>query len=167
MLGSIPLVSMSDNRLGGIENSSLRYFSAIRALEFSTSRMVRPSFSRRVRRLLPAGSMGKALQKCEGMIPKRESLCCRNFAQTQVTLIVLRNPNTLQAKRDGRADSFALRKRRDRLRVLRLRVHLVCSDFVTCKQNHPHRSPFLPSPCLDSSWSVRGRLRMTFVIPSP
>src|SRR5579864_3890614 len=57
MLGRMPFVSISDNRLGGMENSSLRYRSATRALEFSTSRMVRPSFSRRVRRLLPAGSM--------------------------------------------------------------------------------------------------------------
>src|SRR5215467_3073208 len=57
MLGKMPLVSMSDRRLGGMENSSLRYFSAMRALEFSTSRIVRPSFSRRVRRLFPAGSI--------------------------------------------------------------------------------------------------------------
>src|ERR1700730_10328005 len=57
MLGRTPLVSMSDRRLGGIENSSLRYLSAMRALEVSMSRMVNPSFSRKVRRLLPAGSM--------------------------------------------------------------------------------------------------------------
>src|SRR5580704_10990530 len=57
MLGKTPLVSMSDKRLGGMENSSLRYFSAMRALDVSISRMVNPSFSRRVRRLLPAGSM--------------------------------------------------------------------------------------------------------------
>src|SRR5215467_12168143 len=61
MLGRIPLVSISDKRLGGIENSSLRYFSAIRALECSTSRMVSPSFSRKVRRLLPAGSIKTTL----------------------------------------------------------------------------------------------------------
>src|SRR5580692_11466807 len=53
----MPLVSISDRRLGGTENSSLRYFSAMRALDNSTSRMVRPSFSRRVRRLFPAGSI--------------------------------------------------------------------------------------------------------------
>src|SRR3979409_2205211 len=57
MLGRIALVSMSDKRLGGTENSSLRYLSAMRALDVSTSRIVRPSFSRRVRRLFPAGSM--------------------------------------------------------------------------------------------------------------
>src|SRR5437588_12658975 len=57
MLGRTLLVSMSDKRLGGIENSSLRYFSAMRALEVSISRMVNPSFSRRVRKLLPAGSI--------------------------------------------------------------------------------------------------------------
>src|SRR5271155_1247359 len=57
MLGRTPLVSISDKRLGGIENSSLRYFSAMRALDVSMSRRVNPSFSRRVRRLLPAGSM--------------------------------------------------------------------------------------------------------------
>src|SRR5580698_1570902 len=57
MLGRTPLVSISDKRLGGIENSSFRYFSAMRALDVSMSRMVKPSFSRRVRRLLPAGSM--------------------------------------------------------------------------------------------------------------
>ena len=51
------VADLSDKRLGGMENSSLRYFSAMRALEVSMSRMVRPSFSRRVRRLLPAGNM--------------------------------------------------------------------------------------------------------------
>src|SRR5262245_48577814 len=61
MLGKIPLVSISESRLGGMENSSLRYFSAILALECSTSRMVRPSFSRNVRRLLPAGSIEATL----------------------------------------------------------------------------------------------------------
>src|SRR5208283_58258 len=70
MLGKMPFVSMSERRLGGIENSSLRYLSAIRALEFSTSRMVRPSFSRRVRRLFPAGSIAR-LQNWE------ESYHCR------------------------------------------------------------------------------------------
>src|ERR1700731_2813883 len=60
MLGKIPFVSISDRRLGGIENSSLRYLSAMRAFEFSTSRIVSPSFSRRVRRLFPAGSMRSA-----------------------------------------------------------------------------------------------------------
>src|SRR5260370_41535636 len=59
MLGRMALVSMSDRRLGGMENSSLRYFSATRALEFSTSRMVSPSFSRRIRRLFPAGSIAR------------------------------------------------------------------------------------------------------------
>src|ERR1700722_1852350 len=62
MLGKTPLVSMSDKRLGGIENSSFRYFCAMWALESSTSRRVSPSFSRRVRRLLPAGSMGPPLE---------------------------------------------------------------------------------------------------------
>src|SRR5579862_22428 len=57
MLGRTPLVSISDKRLGGIENSSLRYFSAMRALDISMSRIVSPSFSRNARRLLPAGSM--------------------------------------------------------------------------------------------------------------
>src|SRR5579862_3864827 len=57
MLGKIPFVSMSERRLGGMENSSLRYLSAMRALEVSTSRIVKPSFSRNVRRLFPAGSM--------------------------------------------------------------------------------------------------------------
>src|SRR5579859_4055345 len=48
---------MSDKRLGGIEYSSFRYFSAMRALEVSISRIVKPSFSRKIRRLLPAGSI--------------------------------------------------------------------------------------------------------------
>src|SRR5206468_3559040 len=48
-----------------------RYFSAMRALECSTSRMVSPSFSRRVRRLLPAGSiLKKDLEQVTQMIPK-------------------------------------------------------------------------------------------------
>src|ERR1700733_3777683 len=62
MLGKTPLVSISDKRLGGIENSSLGYFSAMRALDISISRIVNPSFSRRVRRLLPAGSMSGLLE---------------------------------------------------------------------------------------------------------
>src|ERR1700740_3855128 len=65
MLGKTPLVSISDKRLGGMENSSLRYFSAMRALDVSISRMVNPSFSRSVRRLLPAGSMPR-LQESVG-----------------------------------------------------------------------------------------------------
>src|SRR5271163_4910502 len=75
MLGRTFLVSMSDKRLGGIENSSLRYFSAMRALEVSTSRMVNPSFSRRVRRLLPAGSITRL--QVPDIIAGRAALCHR------------------------------------------------------------------------------------------
>src|SRR5579859_7730624 len=74
MLGRIPFVSISDSRLGGMENSSLRYRSAIRALEFSTSRMVRPSFSRNVRRLFPAGSTQDLQRKCRNHT-KGEGAC--------------------------------------------------------------------------------------------
>src|ERR1700728_4534139 len=68
MLGRMPLVSISDRRLGGMENSSLRYLSATRALEVSTSRIVRPSFSRSVRRLFPAGNIGTPPNKSENNI---------------------------------------------------------------------------------------------------
>src|SRR5215471_10169583 len=74
MLGRMPLVSMSDKRLGGMENSSLRYLSAMHALEFSTSRMVSPSFSRRVRRLLPAGNMGMPPEKVQESYQTRKPL---------------------------------------------------------------------------------------------
>src|SRR5436305_10911111 len=70
----MPLVSISDKRLGGIENSSLRYLSATHALEFSTSRIVSPSFSRRVRRLLPAGSMGMPPQKVQESYQRQKGL---------------------------------------------------------------------------------------------
>src|ERR1700686_4574940 len=80
MLGKIPLVSISESRLGGIENSSLRYLSATRALEFSTSRMVRPSFSRSVRRLFPAGSIVCLQRKVEESYQRRDRLR-RQFAQ--------------------------------------------------------------------------------------
>src|ERR1700739_3734160 len=91
ILGRIPLVSISDNRLGGMENSSLRYRSAMRALEFSTSRMVRPSFSRSVRRLFPAGNTEDLLKKfrnhtkgraaCVRQLPRRITprLFCYEF----------------------------------------------------------------------------------------
>src|SRR5271155_3192797 len=77
MLGKTPFVSMSERRLGGIENSSLRYFSAMRALEVSMSRMVKPSFSRKVRRLLPAGSMRRlqVLDIIAGRIVSCHELC--------------------------------------------------------------------------------------------
>src|ERR1700676_3865922 len=79
MLGKTPLVSMSDKRLGGIENSSLRYFSAMRALEVSMSRMVNPSFSRRVRKLLPAGSMTR-LHESVGHHSRAGCICVMNPA---------------------------------------------------------------------------------------
>src|ERR1700690_4288383 len=75
MLGRMPLVSISDKRLGGTENSSLRYLSATRAPEFSTSRMVRPSFSRSVRRFFPAGSMGTPPKELRNNIKGGFALC--------------------------------------------------------------------------------------------
>src|ERR1017187_4281323 len=90
MLGRTPLVSMSDKRLGGIENSSLRYFSATRALEISMSRMVKPSFSRKVRRLLPAGSMTRPPLGVLDIIAGRTVLChesCKNFERSALVTI--------------------------------------------------------------------------------
>src|SRR5215469_3530127 len=84
MLGRIPLVSMSDRRLGGIENSSLQYFSAMRALEFSTSRMVSPSFSRSVRRFFPAGCI------------QRPQTGDKNHTKGAAGVVSLRNEKTLQ-----------------------------------------------------------------------
>src|SRR5438876_4160101 len=55
MLGIKPLVSISDNRLMGTKYSSLLpCLRARRSLAVSTSRMVKPSFSRRTRRFRPA-----------------------------------------------------------------------------------------------------------------
>src|SRR6266545_559455 len=53
MLGTTPLVSMSDRRLGGMANSSLLCLAAIASLAFSTSRIVKPSCSRKTRKLCP------------------------------------------------------------------------------------------------------------------
>src|SRR5579864_1035040 len=93
MLGKIPFVSMSDRRLGGIENSSLRYFSATRALEFSTSRMVSPSFSRRVRRLLPAGSIAR-LQSGGNHIRAEPSVHCEFVENLIVDVLVTNSEHT-------------------------------------------------------------------------
>src|ERR1700722_9245911 len=90
MLGKIPFVSISDRRLGGIENSSLRYLSATRALEFSTSRIVSPSFSRSVRRLFPAGSI-LCLQRKVG--ESYQTLGCVLWKKVQCSA-PLQNPNT-------------------------------------------------------------------------
>src|ERR1700732_5097837 len=94
MLGRIPLVSISDKRLGGMENSSLRYFSAMRALEVSTSRMVSPSFSRNVRRFFPAaGSMVSASSESGGhhIKPFRSVHLCK----CKYSGYLLRFPNLL------------------------------------------------------------------------
>src|ERR1700733_4495955 len=76
---------MSDKRLGGIENSSLRYFSAMRALAISISRIVKPSFSRRVRRLLPAGSIERLHWKSgrfqSGRHHSRERRSCHDLTK--------------------------------------------------------------------------------------
>src|SRR6185437_9651330 len=58
MLGTTPLVSISERRLGGIAYSSLPCFCAIRALELSTSRMVKPNCSRNARRFCPPENIG-------------------------------------------------------------------------------------------------------------
>src|SRR5437763_12070181 len=90
----MPLVSISDKRLGGIENSSLRYLSATHALEFSTSRIVSPSFSRRVRRLLPAGSMGMPPQKVQESYQRQKGLWRLICGKKLRRASLLRNPNT-------------------------------------------------------------------------
>src|SRR6266478_4579245 len=55
MLGIKPLVSISDRRLMGMKYSSLLLcLPAKRSLAVSTSRMVKPSFSRKTRRFRPA-----------------------------------------------------------------------------------------------------------------
>src|SRR5258708_7756864 len=84
---------MSDKRLGGTENSSLRYLSAMRALEVSTSRIVKPSFSRRVRRLFPAGSMSTPPRSCGTSYQNRNVGCVgsRDFLTGES---LLRFPNT-------------------------------------------------------------------------
>src|SRR6185437_1989247 len=58
MVGTTPLVSISERRLGGIAYSSLPCFCAIRALELSTSRIVKPNCSRNARRFCPPENMG-------------------------------------------------------------------------------------------------------------
>src|SRR5580765_1378571 len=97
MLGRIPFVSMSDSRLGGMENSSLRYLSATRALEFSTSRMVSPSFSRSVRRLFPAGSIACASKQKWGNHIKAKSRCDEGLCKKLPLVSVLRNPDRLES----------------------------------------------------------------------
>src|ERR1700674_1962737 len=95
MLGRIPFVSMSDKRLGGMENSSLRYFSAMRALEVATSRMVSPSFSRNVRRFFPAaGSMIRASSESGGHHIKPFSSCA-HLCKCEYSAYLLRFPNLL------------------------------------------------------------------------
>src|SRR6266567_6499935 len=106
MLGRMPLVSMSDRRLGGIENSSLRYLSATRALQFSTSRMVRPSFSRNVRRLFPAGSIGHASNESGGIIPKARRIVTMDLCKTLSLSPLLRNPNTRLALSDAQTRDY-------------------------------------------------------------
>src|SRR5258708_39695781 len=101
MLGRMPLVSMSERRLGGIENSSLRYFSATRALEFSTSRIVSPSFSRSVRRLFPAGNIGSVSKESGGIIPKADRILMKDLCKKAETYMLLRNPNTREALSNG------------------------------------------------------------------
>src|SRR5438105_6508181 len=59
----------------------------MRALEFSTSRMVRPSFSRSVRRLFPAGSttpprVGESYQRRTNLQPL---ICKKNYTPPAVT----------------------------------------------------------------------------------
>src|SRR5580704_220108 len=131
MLGKIPFVSISDNRLGGTENSSLRYFSATRALEFSTSRMVRPSFSRRVRRLFPAGSIVRVPQgQCKKSYQSRQ-----RYNRLSLKLVIprnlLRNPNTPHrlSRKECRRPIIANRCN-SALRWVS-RNPRICSDFVT------------------------------------
>src|SRR5580698_6774310 len=102
MLGRMPLVSMSDSRLGGMENSSLRYLSATRALEFSTSRMVRPSFSRSVRRLFPAGSMGAPPKKVGESYQRRGHFDVGFVQKFQCDWVVTKSEHTLTLVRRGK-----------------------------------------------------------------
>src|SRR5713226_6134291 len=57
MLGMTPLVSKSERRLMGIRYSSLLRLRAIRSLAVSMSRIVSPSFSRKMRRFCPPVTM--------------------------------------------------------------------------------------------------------------
>src|ERR1700704_5513518 len=95
MLGRIPFVSTSDKRLGGMENSSLRYFSAMRALDVSMSRRVSQSFSRNVRRFFPAaGSMVSASSESGGHHIKPFSSCV-HLCKCYYSGYLLRFPNLL------------------------------------------------------------------------
>src|ERR1700688_2703851 len=101
MLGKIPFVSISDRRLGGIENSSLRYLSATRALEFSTSRIVSPSFSRSVRRLFPAGSILCLQRKVGESYQTHDCVCGKKFNAARRYKIRTR-ADPCQERRTGR-----------------------------------------------------------------
>src|ERR1700686_5156826 len=130
MLGKIPLVSISESRLGGIENSSLVFLSATRALEFSTSRMVRPSFSRSVRRLFPAGSIVCLQRNVEESYQRRDRLG-RQFAQKSSRARLLRIPNTRSALSGAQERGPSVSYRAYRAPALATCVSGDCSEFVT------------------------------------
>src|SRR5215467_11136958 len=111
MLGRMPFVSISDKRLGGMENSSFRYLSAIRALEFSTSRIVSPSFSRRVRRLFPAGSI-EVPQVRSGNHTKGVAACARNSSDLLTTKFVTNSEHTEMLIWRGHSSLDALESQR-------------------------------------------------------
>src|SRR5579862_4422734 len=130
MLGRIPLVSISDNRLGGMENSSLRYRSAIRALEFSTSRMVRPSFSRSVRRLFPAGSTEVLQKKCPNHTKGKADCVHQLLCRRTISGICYEFRTSAEPMRNARSSISLANATNDLLRRL-LPTSCFCSSFVT------------------------------------
>src|SRR5579859_583117 len=162
MLGRIPLVSMSDNRLGGMENSSLRYRSATRALEFSTSRIVSPSFSRRARRLFPAVSTRMPPQKCRNHI-KGNALLRSYSTKKGCSKACYEIRTRVQASPDAAMRPVSGCDGIDSSATLPSRIQTLCSDFVTKRLRPLTILPDRISPLLRvlSGLSLRAR-RLSF-----
>src|SRR5438105_1025379 len=136
MLGTMPLVSMSERRLGGIANSSFPCRSAIRRLAFSTSRMVKPNWSRKRRRFCPAEiiietSSQPLWSQPTAQMPLKLHYVYTNFPgvlQSNCSFSVTRSARhlSLLGPPDDRPP-FSGETRSTACRT----AHVVCSNFVT------------------------------------
>src|ERR1700741_4615653 len=130
MLGTTPFVSISDRRLGGIANSSLRCLAAIFALAVSTSRMVRPSPSRTSRRLCPADSMLPP-----SVLPGRNLIPCRSELHHPVMFGICNTGTLLCGSAKDKKNARCLRLRypqnllNERLLGTNLGSRLSCADL--------------------------------------
>src|ERR1051326_6080325 len=95
MLGSTPLVSMSDRRLSWRQYSGFPYLAASRVVAVSTSRIVKPKLSRTVRNLAPAVIL--LLRLVDAKIPQRRG-GWKPLPERQIVKTRIRNRT---ARRDG------------------------------------------------------------------